>query len=237
MTVGFHLAKDTANKNVSYACLVATTGSNNEIGYFSAVSRIDGTDCSRELMINLEKALKFYESKNESLPTRIFFYRDGVSEGQIENVVNFELNHLTQTLTRRYEEKSMELKMAYILVGKKINTRFFRCNGPAITNPSPGTVIDSTVTLEERYDFYLVSQKCNQGTVAPTNYHVIYDTTGLPPERIQAWTFIQTHAYYNWYGTTRIPAILQYANKLGFLVSNYLHRVPHENLCDKLYFL
>ncbi|XP_055301772.1 protein piwi-like [Sitodiplosis mosellana] len=237
MTVSFHLAKDTVNKNVSYACLVATTGVEDEVSFFSTVSKIEGPDCSRELTTSFIKALNFYENKHETLPSIIFFYRDGVSEGEIPYVFNIQLNHLTETLAKRYEAKSMEFKMAYILVSKRINTRFFQSNGSAVNNPSPGTVVDNTVTLEERYEFFLVSQSCNQGTVAPTNYHVIYDTTGLTPERMQAWTFIQTHVYYNWYGTTRIPATLQYANKLGFLISNHVHRVPNENLSDKLYFL
>lgn len=236
-TIGFDVSKSTNNKNVFYACLVATMDLKEEVSFFSAVSKIEGPDCSKELTINVIKALNTYEAKHGTLPTIIFFYRGGVSEGDIPYVFNIELNNLTASVNKRYENQTNGYKMAYIIVSKKINTRFFQCNGHDVRNPSPGTVIDNTVTLRERYEFFLVSQNCNQGTIAPTNYNVIYDTTGLPPERIQAWTFIQTHMYYNWYGTTRIPAVLQYANKLGFLISNYIHRVPNENLCDKLYFL
>lgn len=204
MTIGFDLAKDTNNKNVFYACLVATMDLKELVGFYSAVSKIEGADCSRELTINVIKALNAYETKHGTLPTTIFFYRGGVSEGDIPYVFNIELHHLTDSLNKRYANASFEFKMAYIIVSKKINTRFFQSSGNDVRNPSPGTVIDNTVTLKERYEFFLISQSCNQGTIAPTNYNVLYDNTGLPPNRIQAWTFIQTHMYYNWYGTTRV---------------------------------
>lgn len=205
--------------------------------FFSAVSRIEGFECSTELVINVTKALNAYEEKHQTLPSIIFFYRGGVSEGDILYVRDVELNHIKTTLEKRYKAQDMELRMIYIIVSKHINTRFFLRENHNVRNPEPGTVIDNTITLKERYEFFLVSQKCNQGTISPTNYNILFDTTGLTPEKIQAWTYIQTHAYYNWYGTTRIPAVLQYANKLGFLVSNYMHRVPNASLNGKLYFL
>lgn len=32
----------------------------------------------------IKEHLKFYKQKNGSLPTKIFYYRDGVSEGQVK---------------------------------------------------------------------------------------------------------------------------------------------------------
>lgn len=239
MTIGFDVARDSNNKNITYACLVATMDLQKDISFFSAASRIEGNDCSRELVANVTKAFNAYQTKHGTLPSTIFFYRGGVGDGDLLYVRDIELHHLKTTLEARYKNfnDEMPLKMAYMIVSKRINTRFFQRTGSQWTNPNSGTVIDNTVTLKERYEFFLVSQKSNQGTISPTNYNIIFDTTCLPPERIQAWTYIQTHMYYNWYGTTRIPAVLQYANKLGFLISNYMHRVPNENLCDKLYFL
>ena len=49
-----------------------------------------------------------------------------------------------------------------------------------------------------RYDFFLVSQSVRQGTVSPTNYHIIYDTSGFKPDHIQRLTYKLTHLYYNW---------------------------------------
>ncbi len=49
-----------------------------------------------------------------------------------------------------------------------------------------------------RYDFFLVSQSVRQGTVTPTHFNVIYDTTGLKPDHIQRLTYKLCHLYYNW---------------------------------------
>ena len=77
-----------------------------------------------------------------------------------------------------------EVKFAFIIVSKRIKTKFFRDK----ENPHSGTIVDDVVTLNERsvvsivprlamffsrYDFFLVSQSVRQGTVNPTNYNVI----------------------------------------------------------------
>ena len=36
-----------------------------------------------------------------------------------------------------------------------------------------------------RYDFFVVSQSVNQGSVSPTSYNVISDNTGLNPDKMQ----------------------------------------------------
>lgn len=242
MTIGFDVAKDSANRNIAYGCLVATMDLKDGPDYFSAVSRLEGVDCTNELVMNVLKALNKYEENKEKkygekiLPAYIFLYRGGVSDGELAYVRDIELAQLNTAIAKRY--KGDPPKLAYIVVSKRVNTRFWqRTNGNNVTNPEPGTVIDNTVTLQERYEFFLLSQKSGQGTASPTNYNIIYDTTELSPIKIQTWTFIHTHLYYNWCGTTRIPAVLQYANKLGFLVSNYMHRVPQDILSDRLYFL
>ncbi|MEJ1272753.1 hypothetical protein NN561_003606 [Cricetulus griseus] len=55
--------------------------------------------------------------------------------------------------------------------------------------------INSRIT---RYDFYLVSQTANRGTVSPTYYNIIYDDNGLKPDHMQRLTFKLCHLYYNW---------------------------------------
>jgi len=60
---------------------------------------------------------------------------------------------------------------------------------------------------------------------------------GLDPDKMQILTYKMTHLYYNWPGTTRVPAVCQYAHKLAFLVSQYIHQSPSNQLDTKLYFL
>ena len=105
------------------------------------------------------------------------------------------------------------------------------------SNPPSGTVVDDVVTLPERYHFFRVSQSVRQGTVNPTSYNVIEDSSGLKPEHIQKLTYKLCHLYYNWPGTVRVPAPCQYAHKLAFLVGESLHTAPSDKLEDTLYYL
>ena len=81
---------------------------------------------------------------------------------------------------------------------------------------------NSTWFLLNRFDFYLISQKTNQGTVAPTYYNVICNEFLSKPHGIQQLSFKLCHNYFNWSGTTRIPSVVQYAKKLAFLTQESL---------------
>lgn len=96
--------------------------------------------------------------------------------------------------------------------------------------------MQTKLTFPFSYDFYLVSQSVRQGTVTPTSYNIIYDTSGLPPDRMQMLTYKYTHLYYNWSGCTRVPAVVQYAHKLSLLVGQSLHQCPN-SFDNTLYFL
>ncbi|KAI8439323.1 hypothetical protein MSG28_013150 [Choristoneura fumiferana] len=87
------------------------------------------------------------------------------------------------------------------------------------------------------YDFLIVSQKVNQGTVTPTHYVVVHDDSGMTPDQCQRLTYKMCHLYYNWPGTVRVPAPCQYAHKLAYLVGQNIHQQPSEALSDKLFFL
>ena len=41
-------------------------------------------------------------------------------------------------------------KFTFIVVTKKINSRFLVTKGNKLINPAPGTVLDDTITLPER---------------------------------------------------------------------------------------
>ncbi|XP_063230017.1 piwi-like protein Siwi [Bacillus rossius redtenbacheri] len=231
MVIGYDVCHDTGSKGKSYGALVASL--DKTFGrYFSTVSaHTSGEELSAHLAVNITKALHKYKAVNQALPSRIVIYRDGVGEGQLPYVARNEVNILRKHLASVYGDTPVML--CVIVVTKRINTRLFSRGG----NPPPGTVADDVVTNPEKYDFFLVSQSVRQGTVSPTSYNVIFDTLGLPPDRLQRLTYKFCHLYFNWSGTVRVPAPCQYAHKLAFLVGQALHRPPHSQLEDFLYFL
>ncbi|KAH9632359.1 hypothetical protein HF086_010284 [Spodoptera exigua] len=222
LVIGYDVCHDTRSKEKSFGGFVASLDQNLTRFYSAVNSHTSGEELSNHMGFNIASALTKFKNKNGSLPNRIFIYRDGV--GQIK-----------KKLAEVYGGPSY--KMAFIVVSKRINTRIFLDRGRNGENPRPGTVIDDVVTLPERYDFYLVSQNVRDGTISPTSYNVIEDTTGLHPDRMQWLTYKMTHLYFNCSAQVRVPAVCQYAHKLAFLAANSLHSQPHYALTDTLYFL
>uniref|UniRef100_A0A1B0GJP8 Uncharacterized protein n=2 Tax=Lutzomyia longipalpis TaxID=7200 RepID=A0A1B0GJP8_LUTLO len=237
MTCGFDVTFDANDKSRTVGAFVATMDIKECNTYYSAISQHKyGEEISNFLVVNVFKALKQYEQIHKQPPARIFFYRDGVGEGDIDHVLSIEVNKLKEKLKTAYGDHAP--KLTYIIVTKRINTRLFRkMSSTSVQNPPPGTVVDDVITLPERYDFFLVSQATRQGTISPTSYNVISDESGLPPDKIQIWTFKMTHLYYNWSGNVKVPAVCQYAQKLAFLVGQHIHQEPNHLLEKQLYFL
>lgn len=236
MVVGFDVYHDTMQKSKSFGAMVASMNNSVSQYYSTCTPHSEGTELSNSFALNMDMAVMKYREINGKLPQRIIIYRDGVGDGQIPFVYEHELTLIKQTLSKHYVGDA-PLKMAFIIVSKRINSRFFYSTSRGPSNPPPGTVVDNVVTLPERYDFFIVSQLVRQGTVSPTSYNVISDSTGLDPDKIQRLTYKLCHMYFNWSGTVRVPAPCQYAHKLAFLAGSSLHRPPNAQLATLLYYL
>lgn len=193
MFIGYDVCHDTRDKSRSYGAVVATMDMKLSTKFFSAVSaHVNGEELSNNLALNVVKALGQYRGLHGKLPDRILLYRDGVGEGQTNYVYEHELADLRKTLEHYYKGS---VKLGFVIVSKRINTKFFEIKGQESNNVPAGTVVDDVVTMPERYDFFLVSQAVTQGTATPTNYNVIYDQFGLPPDLMQMLTYKMCHLY------------------------------------------
>lgn len=106
-----------------------------------------------------------------------------------------------------------------------------------IGNPTAGSFITPDIKSSATFD--LTSQHVREGTSTPTKYKVLYDRSNIPQEALITFTFEQCFNYYNWAGAVRVPGALQYANKLGKFVSEYIgeERVGGGELSNVLFFL
>ena len=77
----------------------------------------------------------------------VALFRDGVGDGQIQYVLEHEIKAI-QSCMAKAGLPDDQVKLTYIIVNKKINTKFIASPSPA--NPLCGTVIDDVVTLPER---------------------------------------------------------------------------------------
>lgn len=80
---------------------------------------------------------------NHSLPEKIVVYRDGVSEGQLRVVEQYEIPQLIKCFETF---PNYEPKLVYIVVQKRVNTAFYSCVSNTFVAPPPGTVLDHTLT-------------------------------------------------------------------------------------------
>ncbi|XP_032491291.1 piwi-like protein 2 isoform X1 [Phocoena sinus] len=176
---------------------------------------------------------KFYEV-NHCLPEKIVVYRDGVSDGQLKTVASYEIPQL-QKCFEAFE--NYHPKMVVFVVQKKISTSVYLSATEHFVTPSPGTVVDHTITSCEWVDFYLLAHHVRQGCGIPTHYVCVLNTAHLSPDHMQRLTFKLCHMYWNWPGTIRVPAPCKYAHRLAFLSGQILHHEPAIQLCENLFFL
>uniref|UniRef100_A0AAY4B2B8 Piwi-like protein 1 n=1 Tax=Denticeps clupeoides TaxID=299321 RepID=A0AAY4B2B8_9TELE len=226
MIVGIDCYHDTAAGKRSIGALVSSLN--------QGMSRI-GRERIMFTSVSLSAALKAWLKHNKCLPSRIIVYRDGVGDGMLQSVVNYEVPQLMQSIKSLGQDYAP--KLTVVVVKKRMATRFFARIDGKLSNPPPGTIIDTEVTRPEWYDFYIISQAVRMGSVSPTHYNVVFDNSGLKPDHMQRLTYKLCHMYYNWQGIVRVPAPCQYAHKLAFLVGQSIHREPSMNLDEFLYYL
>jgi len=123
-----------------------------------------------------------------------------------------------------------------VMVNVKTSERFFT-EGSQTRNVPAGTVVASEIVSKE-YDFYVVSQNSNRGSIVPNHYKVIHSDSKMEEGVLQELIFSQCFNYVNWTGSIKVPGILQYADKCAKFNSEILE---NESLCEdlqnKLYFV
>uniref|UniRef100_A0A6G1SM65 Piwi-like protein 1 n=1 Tax=Aceria tosichella TaxID=561515 RepID=A0A6G1SM65_9ACAR len=239
MICGYDTYHDTTKRGRSFGAFVASLNNHHSRWWSKADAHERLEEISSQMSVNIISAMKVYKKfNNNKLPQQVIIYRDGVGEGQIEHVFKIELDKIKQALSG-LGSKDQKIKLTMIVVNKRIGARFYmRSRKPdEFLNPPPGTVIDHTVTREERFDFFLISQSTFRGTVTPTYYNIIHDECGLPPLEHQKLAHKLCLLYYNWSGTVRVPAPCQYAHKLALLCGEHLHEPPNSQMDDKLHYL
>ncbi|XP_021356155.1 protein argonaute-2-like isoform X8 [Mizuhopecten yessoensis] len=178
----------------------------------------------RELLIHFYKATRFK-------PTRIIFYRDGVSEGQFAQVLSHEL--------RAVREACMKLEMGYqpgitfIVVQKRHHTRLFCADrkdqiGRSGNIPA-GTTVDVGITHPTEFDFYLCSHAGIQGTSRPSHYHVLWDDNRFQADELQTLTYQLCHTYVRCTRSVSIPAPAYYAHLVAFRARYHLVEKEHDS--------
>lgn len=84
-------------------------------------------------------------------PEHIYYFRDGVSEGQYSHVLNQEVKHMKAALVQAFGPPAANIKWTVTICTKRHHIRFFpsendKMAGDKNNNALPGTLVEKDVT-------------------------------------------------------------------------------------------
>ncbi|QDS71257.1 hypothetical protein FKW77_000562 [Venturia effusa] len=169
-----------------YAALCETNGNRVEIISTSII------------MKQLKQLVELWMSQpamRGAMPQRVLYYRDGVSSGQYQHVLEQEVADMRKLF--KTINPQVQPKITVIICAKRHHIRFFPAagHGDRNGNPNPGTLIETGCTNPFEFDFYLNSHSAIKGTARPVHYHVILDECKLGPMVLQQVTFEHCFQY------------------------------------------
>jgi hypothetical protein len=180
-----HPSPGSASSAPSVAGIVASVDAT--LAQWPAEIRVQGA--RQEMVADLEtllaSRLQHWRKLNKDLPENIIVYRDGVSEGQYNKVIDEELPLLQAACKKTYPANQTAKglpRLAIIVVGKRHNTRFYPTTEQDSNreNPIPGTVVDRGVSEARDWDFFLQAHSALQGTARPAHYFTVWDEIFYP---------------------------------------------------------
>lgn len=167
----------------------------------------------QDLEAIIEEQLQLFKARNKVLPKVLFYYRDGVSDGQFQEVLRIELNAINRGCARA--EQGYKPKVVFVVVQKRHHTRFF----PKTPNPrdrnnnvEAGTIVDSQITHPNETQFFLVSHASIQGVAKPTKYCLLRDELNMTINDLETFTYNLCHLFTRCNRAVSYPAPTYYAH-------------------------
>lgn len=184
----------------------------------------------------ITNSLNEYIRNCNSPPSEVFIIKNGTTKFDASLYIQAEVTEVKEIL-KSCSKSYDPIKLTYIILDKNSTQKFFVDKGRDIVNPSSGTIITSEA-VGRSFEFYLIAQQCNRGTVRPTYYKVAYTDSSIEEGMIEELIYSQCFNYMNWTGSIKVPGILQYAKKLGMFVGQYYNESEHCKDLDKnLYYI
>ncbi|KAF5277709.1 hypothetical protein FQR65_LT03689 [Abscondita terminalis] len=172
--------------------------------------------------------LLFFYQKNKAKPERIIFFRDGVSEGQFEIVVQSEVQAVRNACKMLSPSGDYKPKLTFLVVQKRHHTRFFPTNPRDSEdrnfNVPAGTVVDTEITHPTALDFYLVSHASIQGVARPTKYRMLWDDDDMQEDELEELTYHLCHLFTRCNRSVSYPAPTYYAHLAAARAKVYCER-------------
>lgn len=164
--------------------------------------------------ITREQLIYFFRA-TKAKPEHIIYIRDGVSDGQFEQVLNTEMKAIRSACTGL--QTDYQPAITFIVVQKRHHTRFFPNRDDNIhddrnINVPAGTCVDTMITHPKAQDFYLVSHASIQGVAKPTKYRVIWDDKNMNEDELEELMYYLCHMFTRCTRSVSYPAPTYYAH-------------------------
>ncbi|KAF9267239.1 Piwi-domain-containing protein [Marasmius fiardii PR-910] len=202
------------------------------------------------------------KDRTSVVPERVFFFRDGILEGEFERVGVYEIQEIEKGFEAAWGKylKVMERlrvqvaipamppvpKITYVVVGKRHHVSFFpELDSPAndgrTGNCKAGFVVDEEFAnpLSLGGDFYLQSHEAIQGTSRSSHYRIIQGKNGLGIQGLEELAFSLRHLYARSTRSVSIPAPVYCLRLVYFLDADLVCRrlacyVPPDSVFESL---
>lgn len=144
-------------------------------------------------------------------PQHVYYFRDGVSEGQYQHVMQQEVPRIRAIFSDiEGEGATWKGTLTVVICSKRHHIRAYpeQRASDRNGNPQPGLLIERGVTSPHEWDFYLYSHIALQGTSRPVHYTILQDQANHGPNQIQ--NMIYEHCYHYMRSTTSVslfPAV------------------------------
>lgn len=180
------------------------------------------------------KVVEGYATRNKAPPKEMIIFLNASPGDQINLYQENYCRKLQENIKKAYNNH--EVQLTVVMVNLRNSERFFTAeNNPR--NVAPGTLVSSTI-VSKNYDFFIISQQSNKGSIVPNHYKVIMSESKLEEGHLQELIFSQCFNYVNWLGSIKIPAILMYARKCARFSAEVMNGMDvSSGLQSRLYYV
>jgi hypothetical protein len=136
------------------------------------------------------KAWRRLQNRPNDLPSKVLYYRDGVSEAQCTDVRNSEVEAIRDAYRNMQtdEKNPVIANITAVVVIKRHHTRLYPKTTTAQHSCHSGTIVESGITNPVHFDFFLQSHYPVAGTAKPTYYFVLENGMNFSARHLQDFT-------------------------------------------------
>jgi len=157
---------------------------------------------------------RYMRNRDGKPPKRVFVYRNGVSEGEMQYILKFEVPLIKKKIAEHLEGKS---ELVFLVVNKLHNVRLTpidpKGKGAREQNIPQGVVVSRDITSPIFRDFYVAGHRAQQGTSKIPRYIVLYNEPNLSIQRLTRTTYALNFAHQIINSTTALPSPVHIAEE------------------------